>query len=276
VNAALLGGLLLAVSLVSVVVYMSALGQLLVGEKRPGLVRTAICRLLAALLYVGVGLATLESGQQGPLVGLAVFTIVQLMWQANSIADVRLSRKTRSKEMPEDLTPDQPGVVEPTPNYATPLSDIVVSAEIDRLSEKMNSIQRRVEKRDEAEQGYLYWRRFGYGALGLTFVIATSALIFGLITFSRADRANELAQQNRTLITEMKATQAKIDAQQARQDVTVHEFCGLYESFLGFYNLKSRAMFLQGPDAYDEQYRRLLLSSERLKCGLKPPRGLDG
>jgi hypothetical protein len=274
VSVTLLGALLLVVSLVSVVVYMSALGQLLIGEKRPGLIRTAVCRLFAALLYVGVGLATLESGQQGPLVGLAVFTIVQLMWQANAIADVRLTRKARRDKVPE--SEDQPGVVAPTPNYATPLPDTVVSAEIDLLSSKLNKLGRRVEKVETNEKGFLYWSRFGYALLGLTFAVSVSALVFGLIAFSRSDHASDLAQQNSELIKELKSTQGRIEAQKARQDVTDHEFCGLYETFLGFYNLKSRATWLQGPDAYDEQYRRLLLSAEHLKCGLKPPRGLDG
>jgi hypothetical protein len=273
VSVTLLGALLLAVSLVSVVVYMSALGQLLIGEKRPGLVRTAMCRLLAALLYVGVGLATLESGQQGPLLGLAVFTLVQLMWQANAIADVRLTRKARSVKMsdPEDF----PGVTAPTPNYASPLPDTVVSAEIDLLSNKLGKLTRRIDRVETNEKGYLYWSRFGYALLGLTFAVSVSALIFGLIAFSRSDHASELAQQNSELIKEIKATQGRIDAQKARQDVTDREFCGLYETFLGFYNFKSRSTWLQGPDAYDDQYRRLLLSAEHLKCGLKAPRGLD-
>jgi hypothetical protein len=274
VSVTLLGALLLTVSLVSVVVYMSALGQLLVGEKRPGLVRTALCRLFAALLYVGVGLATLESGQQGPLVGLAVFTIAQLIWQANAIADVRLTRKARRDKVSE--SEDSSGVVDPTPNYATPLPDTVVSAEIDLLSSKLGKQGRRIEKIETDEKVYLYWRRFEYGLLGLLFIVSVSALIFGLIAFSRSDHANVLSQQNSDLIKEIKATQARIDAQKARQDVTDHEFCGLYETFLGFYNLKSRSTWLQGPDAYDEQYRRLLLSAEHLRCGLKPPRGLDG
>lgn len=274
-STALLGALLLAVSLVSVAVYMSSLGQLLIGEKRPGLVRTAVCRLFAALLYVGVGLATLQSGQQGPLLGLGVFTVVQLMWQVNSIADVLLTRKARKEKMSEP-TPDPLGVTDPVANYATPLPDTVVSAEIDMLSDKLGKLTRKVETITEKEADSAYWRRFERAALAFVSVVAVSALIFGLVIYNRADRANELARQNSILIAEMRDTQARINAQQARQDVTVHEFCGLYESFLSFYSPRGRATFPQGPDAYDFEFHRLLVSSNHLQCGLKPPRGLDG
>jgi hypothetical protein len=98
VSVELLGGLLLGVSLVSVLTYMVALGQLLSGPRRVGLVRTALCRLFAALLYVGVGLMTLHTHAQGPLIGLGVFTAVQVMWQANAVADVRLARRSRRQQ----------------------------------------------------------------------------------------------------------------------------------------------------------------------------------
>lgn len=175
-----------------------------------------------------------------------------------------------------EATPDPLGVTDPVANYATPLSDTVVSAEIDMLSNKLGKLIRRVDTMAEKEATSAYWRRFERAVLAFVSVVAISALIFGLVIYNRADRANELARQNSTLLAEMKDTQTRINAQQARQDVTVHEFCGLYESFLSFYSPRGRAAFPQGPDAYDFEFHRLLISSDHLQCGLKPPRGLDG
>jgi hypothetical protein len=56
------------------------------------MVRTAVCRVLAATAYVVVGVLTLVSQQTFPVLALAVFAAVMLMWQANAVADVRLRR----------------------------------------------------------------------------------------------------------------------------------------------------------------------------------------
>lgn len=94
-TATILGGILLAVAFISLTIYVIALERLLLaGSRRPGLVRTATCRVIGAILYVGVALATILAPDTGPVVGLGVFVIVQLIWQGNAIADVRLGHRT--------------------------------------------------------------------------------------------------------------------------------------------------------------------------------------
>jgi hypothetical protein len=268
VSAALLGALLLAVSLVSVVIYMTALGQLLIGAHHRGLVRTAVCRLVAALLYVGVALATLHRNDQGPLIGLGVFTAVQLMWQANSIADVILTRTERRHPMSDPFSYDH-GVTDPIASDAPLLSDAVTSAEIDRLSGNQTTMKRHIAGlRTDVDKTNSAWR-YGVGALVFSIVVAGLGLIFGLIVFNRADNAQALAQQNAEIIKQQGITQDKLDT-------TVHQFCGLYGSFIRFYNPKARAVFPQGPDEYDAEFHELLTESNNLQCGLKTPPGLGG
>jgi hypothetical protein len=266
VSAALLGALLLVVSLISVVVYMIALGQLLVGAHHRGLVRTAMCRLFAALLYVGVALATLHRNDQGPLIGLGVFTVVQLMWQANSMADVVLTRTERHAPMPDPFSYDH-GVVDPTASDAPLLSDAVTSAEIDRLSGDQTTMKRHIARLRTDLDACTSAGRYGIGALVFAIVVAGLGLIFGLIIYNRADNAQELAVQNTEIIKQMRATQIQLDN-------TVHQFCGLYGSFVKFYSPKARVVFPEGPDAYDNEFRELLTEAGNLQCGLKPPPGL--
>jgi len=58
-----------------------------------GLLRTSMCRVLAALTYVTLGAAIWIRRDPLPLPSLAVFTAVQLLWQANAVADVRLRHR---------------------------------------------------------------------------------------------------------------------------------------------------------------------------------------
>jgi hypothetical protein len=58
-----------------------------------GLVRTARCRVAAAMSYVLLGSAMVVWRHSFPVVTVAVFTVVQIMWQLNSFADVRLRRR---------------------------------------------------------------------------------------------------------------------------------------------------------------------------------------
>jgi hypothetical protein len=83
----------------SLVVYSVTLWQLLRRAHRPGLVRTALSRIFAALLYEIIGLvAILEkpsdtSVPTSTLVTLAVFVVIQWVWQLNSVLDGRLTRQ---------------------------------------------------------------------------------------------------------------------------------------------------------------------------------------
>lgn len=272
----LLGSLLLAVSLVSVVIYMASLGQLLIRARPPGMIRTSICRLLAALLYVGVGLITLETHETGPLVGLGVFTAVQLMWQANSIADVMLSRRLRKSgglvSFQESVMP-----LNPIDQFSDPadrhvpanvsLSDAVVSAEIDRLSGLVTGLQTEQKKLKIDLTAALAGRRLAFSALGFAIVVAVVGLVFGLIVFERATNGETLAIQNRDAILEIKRTQLEIID-------SVHNFCSVYDLSLDSYSPRIKATYPPGPAAYDEIYHRLLAGSDVLKCNLTPPPGL--
>jgi hypothetical protein len=96
-----LGVLFLGVSAVSLLIQVAALRRLyrwpeIGGHTQNvvyrGLLRTSACRVLAAMLYVAMGIATLLARSTLPVVALSVFTAVQILWQANAFADVRLRR----------------------------------------------------------------------------------------------------------------------------------------------------------------------------------------
>lgn len=55
------------------------------------MVRTAVCRVIAAGAYVAFGVTTLAAGAL-PVLALIVFTGVSVLWQLNALADVRLRR----------------------------------------------------------------------------------------------------------------------------------------------------------------------------------------
>lgn len=57
-----------------------------------GMLRTSICRVVAAVSYVVIGVATLLTSQSLPVLALVVFCGVQVMWQVNAYADLRLRR----------------------------------------------------------------------------------------------------------------------------------------------------------------------------------------
>ena len=61
-----------------------------------GYIRTVACRVLAATVYVVV--AAVQLAGAGTLTGeaLIVFTSVQMLWQLNSLADIRIRRKLGS------------------------------------------------------------------------------------------------------------------------------------------------------------------------------------
>lgn len=262
----ILGTALLAVSFISVLIYMTALGQLLTGPHRPGLVRTGVCRLFAALLYVGVALATLAEHSGGPLFGLGVFTVVQLMWQANSIADVRLTREMRA----EYVTEETPGVRAPIPNYIAPLGETVVAAEIDRLSAEVGKIKNdRLTPLEDTINSMQAVRRYYWGLSIFSLIIGVMGLAFGLVVYNRADDAQVLSQENSRII-------AQLQAVQTREDATVHSFCGLYDAFLGFYNTRAKNAFPDGAAAYDDLFRKLYAQSNGITCNLRSPAGLGG
>lgn len=265
-NVTLLGALLLAASLVSTVVYMRAIGQLIGAPRRAGLLRTAWCRLGAALLYVGVGLATLETHTSGPRIGLAVFTFTQMVWWVNARADVRLARRCKGDYV-TDPHIDPTALRGEVPPYSPPLGNAVISAEIDRMSTDVSGLKRDVTKLQTSSTALIGAQRTAVGALVFAVVIALVGLVFGLVVYNRADSAIILSQQNAQILAQLKTTQDRLAA-------SVHEQCTLYAEFLAFYSPRAKAASPQGPDAYDQAFRKLLASADHLQCGLSAPKDL--
>lgn len=98
-------GIFLAVSLASLVVQAAAFIRLagltveggVARALHGGLLRTSACRVLAAAAYVSLGVAALAEAATA-VVTLLVFVFVQVMWQVNALADVRLKRRTQAVE----------------------------------------------------------------------------------------------------------------------------------------------------------------------------------
>jgi hypothetical protein len=89
------------VSLISLAIQVGALRVLfswpvaatsVASKTHRGLLRTSICRVVAAAAYVITGLVILFSRDALPLLSLSTFTAVQVMWISNAVADVRLRR----------------------------------------------------------------------------------------------------------------------------------------------------------------------------------------
>ncbi len=86
----------LAISCLSLGVQVWALAHLLNGRRglvRTGLLRTSVCRVGCAVLYVVVGLNAWWFQWSVPITTFTVFALIQATWQANALADVRLKRK---------------------------------------------------------------------------------------------------------------------------------------------------------------------------------------
>lgn len=66
-----------------------------------GMVRTAASRVTCAVAYVSLGIMTLISREAFPILGLVIFSFTQIVWQANSFADLRL-KKDLSENGDED------------------------------------------------------------------------------------------------------------------------------------------------------------------------------
>lgn len=253
----LLGSLLLAVSMVSVVIYMAALGQLLIGHHQPGMTRTAVCRLVAALLYVGVALLTLHTNEKGPLVGLGVFTVVQLMWQFNSVADVRLTRKQRrAAAMPErDVDPKPPL----SPRHT--LKEAVVAREIDRLSSNATAASQEMTDLRTDVDSVMTGRRWWLAGLGFTFVVAAVGCVLGL---ANGENVTGLVERNSAAIAKFR---------EARDQIVV-AVCAEHALTLGSYSPRTGATYPGGPRAYDQYMRDVVAAAQSLGCDLPTPPGL--
>lgn len=87
------GCILLGTSAASLAVYVLSLLRLLASPHNRGLVRTTGCRVVAAFLYIVISMATIAGHRTSGLITVATFIVIQLIWQANSIADVFLARR---------------------------------------------------------------------------------------------------------------------------------------------------------------------------------------
>jgi len=91
-----------AVSVVSLTVQVVALSKLFAWPTvitsrgtlvYRGMLRTSLCRVLAALTYVVIGTVILINQAALPILSLTVFSSVQILWMANAVADVQLRRR---------------------------------------------------------------------------------------------------------------------------------------------------------------------------------------
>lgn len=90
----------MAVSVLSLLIQSAGFHRMLrqVGPNTPplvrrGMLRTAACRVAASVLYVVLGVMALLQGAATPVLALVIFTAVQVLWQANAVADIRLRRR---------------------------------------------------------------------------------------------------------------------------------------------------------------------------------------
>lgn len=107
-----------SVSVVSLVIQLAALWRLWTwpaGAGRGaavyrGLLRTSTCRVVAAVLYVMLGTATLLGINTllALLLALSVFAGVQVMWWGNAVTDLRLRRHLSTPDPTEKGGPDGP------------------------------------------------------------------------------------------------------------------------------------------------------------------------
>jgi len=63
-----------------------------VSRPRRGLLRTACCRVVAALAYVTLGVMALSGTPGTGTIALIALIIIQVIWQVNAMLDTRLAR----------------------------------------------------------------------------------------------------------------------------------------------------------------------------------------
>jgi hypothetical protein len=94
--------LFFGVSVVSLVIQLASLSRMTPAPDIPtkqqilmrkGMLRTAACRVLAAITYVILSGILLIFNNTFPVLSLSVFIAIQFLWQANAFADVILRRQ---------------------------------------------------------------------------------------------------------------------------------------------------------------------------------------
>lgn len=89
-----------------------ATGARVAAEAHHGLVRTATCRVIAAALYVGLGVTSVLA-KTSPGLALGIFTVVQVLWQGNALADLRLRRRIARAPRPTPPAAPAPRPAQP-------------------------------------------------------------------------------------------------------------------------------------------------------------------
>jgi hypothetical protein len=101
--------LFLLVSCLNMVLQIMAFARLLAHRARTpveelvggGYLRTVACRVMAATVYVVVAAVQLAGGGTLTAEALIVFLLVQLLWQLNSLLDIKIRRAlSQQKETP--------------------------------------------------------------------------------------------------------------------------------------------------------------------------------
>lgn len=97
------------VATMSLTTYIISLYKLLRRDHRPGLVRTALSRLVAACLYEAIGIVSIFQVHNNhnqitlsSIITLGIFAGIQILWQINSWLDVALTRKQPKHQRKND------------------------------------------------------------------------------------------------------------------------------------------------------------------------------
>lgn len=151
----------------------------------------------------------------------------------------------------------------------TRAADAALLASVEALTQQVGILTPKVGTLQQSDQKSWRWIKGGVGFIAFDVVVTLIGVIFGFTVYHIAHDGNDLAQQNHDLIQQVAVNQERLNT-------TVHEFCGLYSTFIGFYNAKSRANFAAGPEAYDRLYAHLIESSKTLDCKIPTPPGLGG
>jgi hypothetical protein len=162
------------------------------------------------------------------------------------------------------------------PDAATELADAELLAEVQALTAQVSVLAPQVgklvpdvTKLQKTDKRNWSWLKSGIGFMAFDIIVTLFGVIFGFSVYRIAHQTEITAQQNTQLIQQVAANQARLDT-------TVHEFCSLYGSFIGFYSTKARDAFIGGPDQYNALYRQLVTSSNDLQCHITLPPGLGG
>lgn len=134
-------------------------------------------------------------------------------------------------------------------------------AEEARQTDQMESLRRVVvdamaeaRRITDEQKGVRTWLTAVGAAVALVFLVALGGIIFGITVYNDQSQDDELI--------------AQLQRRQGTTDVVLHDNCALYGAFYDFYSPAARAVYPQGPGAYDASFLRLQRSADHANCGL--------